>query len=317
MEMPLSTVSERIRSKPAPAGTASSLPFVSIIVPAYDAAESLTALLRALREQDYPHDRFECLVIDNLCKDPIRIPKDCNFAVRVLRESQPGAYAARNRGLQQARGKILAFTDADCIPHRDWLSSAVRRIQVAEQPVMVAGGVEIFCQHGVRGSAFQWHSVVNDLNQARFVTQYHFAATANMITTRNVFERVGPFNPDLFSGGDFEWGQRAWSMGIGQVFAEEAVVRHPARASFRSLVAKTRRIAGGHYQYHDGKGDHFLATVATTLRIACASACRSWQDPRLPTLSCRLRVVAIDLALRLIQMAEIVRLRLGGQPTRR
>jgi GT2 family glycosyltransferase len=182
---------------------------------------------------------------------------------------------------------------------------------------MVAGGVEIFSRDGMEASAFQWHSVLNDLNQSRFVTQYHFAATANMITTRKVFERVGQFNPALFSGGDFEWGQRAWSMGISQVFAAEAVVRHPARASFRSLVAKTRRIAGGHYQYHKGKGDFFLATVATTIRIACASVRRSCNDSRLPTPSCRLRVVAIDLTLRLIQLAEIVRLRLGGRPTRR
>lgn len=294
-----------------------SAPFVSIIVPVYDDTESLATLLRALGEQDYPQDRFECLVIDNLCQEPIRVPVACNFAVWVICEPRPGSYAARNRGLQQARGNVLAFTDADCIPRRDWLSSAVRRLQAVDQPVMVAGGIEVFCQSELGGSAFEWHSVVNDLNQARFVAQYHFAATANMITTRKVFERVGQFNPALLSGGDLEWGQRAWSTGIEQVYAEEAVVRHPARSSFSSLVSKTRRIAGGHYQYHDGKGDRFLATVATTVRIACASICRSCKDPRPPTLGCRLRVVAIDLALRVIQMGEIVRLRLGGQPTRR
>jgi GT2 family glycosyltransferase len=293
------------------------MPFVSIIVPVYDDVESLARLMRALREQDYPQDCFECLVIDNLCGEPVQIPNDCIFPVRIFCEPRPGSYAARNRGLQHARGQILAFTDADCIPRREWLSSAVRRLEAADQPVMVAGGIEVFCQREIGGSVFEWHSVVNDLNQARFVAQYHFAATANMITTRKVFERVGPFNPALLSGGDLEWGQRAWSMGIDQVYAEEAVVRHPARSSFQSLIKKTRRIAGGHYQFHDGKGDRFLATMATTLRIACASMCRSWQDPRLPTLGCRLRVVAIDVALRLIQIAEIVRLRLGGEPTRR
>jgi cellulose synthase/poly-beta-1,6-N-acetylglucosamine synthase-like glycosyltransferase len=296
---------------------ASSVPFVSIIVPVYDDMESLTTLLRALGEQDYPQNRFECLVVDNLCHEPIRVPETFDFAVRVFCEPLPGAYAARNRGLQQARGDLLAFTDADCIPRHDWLSSAVRRLQTADQPVVVAGGIDVFCQSEMGGTAFEWHSVVNDLNQARFVTQYHFAATANMITNRKVFDQVGQFNPTLLSGGDLEWGQRAWSIGIDQVYAEEAVVRHPARSSFPSLVSKTRRIAGGHYQFHNGKGDRFLSTVATTLRIACGSLCRSWQDPRLPTLGCRLRVMAIDLALRLIQMGEIVRLRLGGQPTRR
>jgi glycosyltransferase involved in cell wall biosynthesis len=276
-------------------------------------------LLRALGDQNYPRDRFECLVIDNLSEKPIRLAEDYGLQVRVLQELRPGAYAARNRGIGEARGDVLAFTDADCTPRRDWLSSGVEQIQAARRPLIVAGSVEVFFRDAAAVSICAWHSLVNDLNQARFVARFHFAATANMLTTREVFARVGPFNAQLFSGGDIEWGQRAWALGIEQVYSADTVVRHPARADWRSLIAKTRRIAGGHYRLHREQGRRQLTarTLAMTLRIAGGSLRRSWHDPRLPRRGCRLRVMALDLTLRLIQLAEVVRLGMGGHPRRR
>ena len=211
---------------------------------------------------------------------------------------------------------MIAFTDADCVPQKNWLSSAVAQLKLAQGPAIVAGPVKVVCGETVKSIA-QWHSIVNDLNQSRFVAEYHFAATANMITTRDVFAKVGLFNPRFLSGGDIEWGRRAWSMGIRQVYSESVVVRHPARGSWKSLIHKTRRIAGGHYMLTRGAGRSVGTAMAMTVKIAHASVRRSWHDPRLPTFACRLRVMAMDLALRITQFVEIGRLWLGGQPQRR
>src|SRR5262245_40589058 len=294
-------------------------PIVSVIVPVFNDHRSLAVLLQALVGQDLPREQFEFLIIDNGSDELIQLPSGCPLKVRVLRENQPGSYAARNRGISEARGDIVAFTDADCVPRHDWLSRAVRQIRAAKQLAMVAGHVEVACQNPTHGGAspwyhlFQWHSVANDLNQHRFVSRFHFAATANLITTRAVFERTGTFNARLFSGGDLEWGQRAWSLGVQQVFADDVVVSHPARADWRSLVAKTRRIAGGHYVMNSRSGRPLRSTVAMTLSIAGASICRSWLDPRLPNVGCRLGVILVELSLRLVQLCEVVRLRLGGR----
>lgn len=294
-------------------------PIVSVIVPVLNDHRSLAVLLRALADQDFPREHFECLVIDNGSAEPIRIPAGCPLKIRVLREGQRGSYAARNRGLREARGDIVAFTDADCIPRSDWLSRAVERIQAAHGPAMVAGHVEVACLGEMPGRDspwyrfFQWHSVANDLNQRRFVSRFHFAATANLITTRDVFERTGEFSTQLFSGGDVEWGQRAWSLGVQQIYAEDVVVLHPARANLRSLVAKTRRIAGGHFVLNSRTGRPLLTTLAMTLNIAAASLRRSWLDPRLPTVGCRLGVIVVELSLRLVQLCEVMRLGLGGR----
>src|SRR5262245_4968132 len=298
-----------------PAGRLS--PFVSIVVPVYNDAASLGTLLSALDEQDYDPDRFECVAVDNGSDEPLTVCHYRKYEVRVLREPQAGSYAARNCGLREARGDVLIFTDADCMPRSDWLSAAVRHILAAQHPIILAGQLDVLHESQSRNSSLGWHSVVNDLDQSRFVNRYHFAATANMVTTREVFQCVGQFNPALLSGGDFEWGQRAWTRAFQLKFCEDMVVWHPARADWKSLVAKTRRIAGGHYGLNRQHRQPLRATIHTTLEIAAASLRRSWFDPRLPTLFCRLRVLTVDAGLRVIQLCEVLRLGLGGQPCRR
>jgi glycosyltransferase involved in cell wall biosynthesis len=64
----------------------------------------------------------EILMLDNNAPDASsKIVQRC-ADVRLLREATQGAYAARNRGVQAARGNVIAFTDPDCIPFPDWIS---------------------------------------------------------------------------------------------------------------------------------------------------------------------------------------------------
>jgi glycosyltransferase involved in cell wall biosynthesis len=292
-------------------------PLVSVIVPVYNDQESLCILLEALAAQDYPLGRFECIIIDNGSTQPVRVADECKLSVRILHEPRPGSYAARNRGLSECRGRILAFTDADCIPRNDWISCAVACLASADKPTMLGGKVEVFCVNGAPASPLEWCSLLNDLDQALYIRRWHFAATANMVTTRDVFDRVGGFDPHLFSGGDREWGRRAWSMGIAQVYSEKTVVRHPVRSTWSALATRRRRLAGGQYILGHRAGGNAIVTIFQILRLAAVFARKSWSDPGLPSPTRRLQVIAVDLALRCIQLCEVVRLSLGGRPQRR
>ncbi|BBI65073.1 hypothetical protein HSBAA_63790 [Vreelandella sulfidaeris] len=66
-----------------------------------------------------------------------------------------------------------------------------------------------------------------------------------MITWAKNFDLVGLFNEKLFSGGDTEWGLRAYKQGINITYSENIIVKHPARKSVRELLMKARRVAGG------------------------------------------------------------------------
>ena len=64
------------------------------------------------------------------------------------------------------------------------------------------------------------------------------AVTANLIVRRDMFSRIGLFNSEVLSGGDMEWNDRATAAGEPIVFAADAIVRHPARATLREFAQK-------------------------------------------------------------------------------
>lgn len=66
-----------------------------------------------------------------------------------------------------------------------------------------------------------------------------------MFVKKDVFDRVGQFNEQLMSGGDFEWNERATSLGCNIVYSPSAKVTHPSLKTISELLKKERRIAGG------------------------------------------------------------------------
>lgn len=97
-------------------------PEVSVIIPAYNAAATIGPCLDSVLRQR-TLDGFEVLVVDDGSRDgtgeiAARFP-----GVRVLRQENAGASAARNLGAREARGAILLFIDADCVATPDWLGS--------------------------------------------------------------------------------------------------------------------------------------------------------------------------------------------------
>ena len=97
---------------------------ISIVVPFYNAEETLSFCLEALLFQSYLPS--EILLVDNNSMDGSsstakRFANDNSSLITYLLESQQGPSYARNSGARLASGDIIAFTDADCVPDRDWL----------------------------------------------------------------------------------------------------------------------------------------------------------------------------------------------------
>lgn len=98
---------------------------VSVVVPTRNRAESLARCLGSLIELEYP--QLEIIVVDNAPTGDET--KECverfGTRVRYVREDTPGASAARNRGLREARGAIVACTDDDVLVDRFWIRALV------------------------------------------------------------------------------------------------------------------------------------------------------------------------------------------------
>lgn len=213
--------------------------YVSVIIPTYHDWQRLQICLRALQQQTYPQANFEVIIINN---DPEDKPPALDLAEhwQLINESQPGSYAARNAGLAIAQGEIVAFTDSDCVPCHDWLEKGVTRLERGAQ--RVAGYVQLFYQSNKLTLA-EIYEKTFAFNQA--LTAYYGASvTANMMTWKHYFETVGPFDAALKSGGDIEWGERAYAKGVAIQYSPEVVVEHPARAKFKDILNKKKRTCG-------------------------------------------------------------------------
>ncbi|MGC5616767.1 glycosyltransferase [Georgenia sp. Z1491] len=221
-------------------------PTVSVVVPVYNDVPALRRCLAALQRQDYPADRVQVLVVDNASSEDVSaaVPEDPRF--RLLHEARRGSYAARNTGVLEATGEVLAFTDSDCVPRPDWLRLGVAALHADPRPDAIGGAIEIFFPHGPhRRTGPEHFEAHNEFQQRRYVEEWSFAATANVFVTREVFDRVGPFDARLKSGGDTDWGTRLVGSGGRLVFAPQVVVDHPARSTWRELGRKSVRVANG------------------------------------------------------------------------
>src|SRR3989344_4000804 len=92
----------------------------SVIIPAYNSASTIGDCIKALAEQDFARRDFEIIVVDDGSKDGTgKISRGAG--AKVISQDNAGPAKARNRGAKSTSGEILVFTDADCVPQKNWL----------------------------------------------------------------------------------------------------------------------------------------------------------------------------------------------------
>ena len=180
-----------------------SLPFVSIIVPAFNEAVYIEKCLTSLQNQAYPRQQYEIILVDNgSVDDTLSIGK--KYADIVLSVQGVHVSAVRNFGARNARGSIYAFIDADCVADFSWVKNAVDLI------------VETLCICGSRcrvpdGGTWVERAWFGDMATERHETVY--INSGNLVVPASIFNSLGGFNEKLVSGEDYEFCLRASNHG--------------------------------------------------------------------------------------------------------
>ncbi|HYE30820.1 MAG TPA: glycosyltransferase [Methylomirabilota bacterium] len=108
----------------APYFTLPRYPMVSVVVASYNGARTLEVCLESLQRINYPN--VEVILVDDGSTDQTTQIAEKFPKVRYIRHDvNRGLSAARNTGIQAARGQIVAFTDSDCRADEDWLHYTV------------------------------------------------------------------------------------------------------------------------------------------------------------------------------------------------
>ena len=213
-------------TREACAGLRARKPVASIIVPFRNAAQWLRPCLESLLAQDFSDGSYEIIAVDNGSVDESAAIVREFDAVRMVSEPRLGSYSARNRGVEASSGSVLAFTDADCTPRRDWL----RRITAA----LADPRVEIVLGQRVAASESRILALWSHYERAKeeFVfsgsqLELYYGHTNNMVVRRTIFEDHGPFL-ERSRGSDTVLVRRVVDV-LGEravVFRPDAEVRH-------------------------------------------------------------------------------------------
>ena len=218
---------------------------VSIIIPTYKDWDRLYLCLEAVKNQDYGENNFEVIIVNN---DP---SNSCPYSLpgknmQLITESKIGSYAARNAGIKIASGKYIGFTDSDCTPAMDWISSAMHEFDMNPNIDRVAGRIIFFKTKSTSKFLYDYRCLFN-MDQKHYVENMNGGITANLFVRKDIFNTVGLFNYKLYSGGDNEWGWRAQKYKKKVIYSPNTIIYHPTLDSIKLLLRKKRRTTGGLY----------------------------------------------------------------------
>lgn len=226
-----------------------SQPPVSVVVCTRDRPHALRRCLRALTKLEYHN--HEVVVVDNASVGTETAEIVAATPFRYVREDRPGLDWARNRGIAESRGEIIAYVDDDAVVDPNWLAAIVLTFE--DPAVAVVTGLvlaaeltwpaqHVFEQYGGMGKGMRRR----DLDGSRMSSHDRVAAHAagvgaNMAFRRQTCDRVGAFDTALDvgtlsnGGGDLDIFHRVLVAGLKIRYEPAAFVWHYHRREMEQL----------------------------------------------------------------------------------
>lgn len=226
-------------------------PLISVVIPCYNAEAYLAeAIDSALRQEAGP---LEVVVIDDGSSDgSAGVARRFGRAVRYEYQANAGISAARNRGVDLATGRYLAFLDADDVWPEGSLAVRLGLLRADPGAACVFGAVEEFVSPDLLEDPGSRPPLTHPAQAARLA--------GSMLIERDAFARVGCFDSRLTVGETLDWIARAEDAGIGmrtvdavvlrrRIHRDNTVTREKARQTdylraLRTTLARRRAKAG-------------------------------------------------------------------------
>lgn len=205
-------------------------PRVSIVIPAYNARDTLGRCVTACQNQSVPV--HEIIVVDDGSTDGTLDVARSLPGVCVVSQPNAGPATARNTGAAASTGDLIAFTDADCVPEPNWIAALVTALPADAAAI---GGTYacanpsswlarcIQAEIAQRHADFQSHAALPGL-----VVDVDFLGSFNVAFRRSAFEAVGGFDTRFraASAEDNDICYRLTGQGARLCYTPQAVVAH-------------------------------------------------------------------------------------------
>jgi glycosyltransferase involved in cell wall biosynthesis len=214
------------------------------VIPVYNDAEHIGGALRYLLAQTLRPE--EIVVVDDGSTDgTAEVVRAAGAGIVYTAKRRGGPAAARNHGIRMTTGDLVAFTDSDCLPARDWLEQLVRGF---DDPRV--GGVGGAVRAAGIGIASEYADLRKLLDPRRAPDgSVEYVVTANACFRRDVLLEAGLFRERFTKPGgeEVELSRRIRELGYELRAVDSALVLHHHRATVADLLRTIGNYGEGHY----------------------------------------------------------------------
>ena len=227
------------------------IPLVSVVIPMRNEEKNAARCLVSLKNQDFTN--MEIIVVDDGSIDNTS-KISLQYADKVITTERKGISFAKNTGIRNAKGDYVVFTDADCVPEKDWLVELLKGF--CEERIVSVGGPNLntLTCNILSESIDRIFYFLSKLGfrygvcsgSSRFVEHN---PGCNVIYKKSIFQKVGLFNENLVTSEDEEMDCRIIKNGYKIYYMSGAKVRHFRRDSSVSFLRQLYRYAVGKMQF--------------------------------------------------------------------
>lgn len=220
-------------------------PFVSVVVGIRNEEKFIEECIESLLNLDYPKDSYEIIIVDGMSTDKTRdiVQK---YPVKLILNKKKNVAAARNLGVENARGELVAFTDGDCKVDPQWLKTLVHEMQASPDDVVCFGGPNLIFDTDpvfgrVVGYAQESFLGSGGSAQSKNSTKKHYVISlpnCNAMYKKAAIKEVGGFDERFVVGQDGDLNYRIGKKGNKFLYIPNAQVLHHRRGTPKSFSVR-------------------------------------------------------------------------------
>jgi glycosyltransferase involved in cell wall biosynthesis len=183
---------------------------ISIVIPAHNEEKYISRCLSSIEK--YKDEIFEIIVINNASIDSTtKIVEGFPF-VRLVYEPQKGLPHARNKGLSEAQGEIIAFIDADTEMPKGWVKKLIKEFEKNKNLISISGPY-VYYDVSIFQKGLVWTYWLTLAWPLYFVTGY-MILIGNFAAKKDALIKIGGFNKDIpFYGDDTDISKKLSKIG--------------------------------------------------------------------------------------------------------
>ena len=213
--------------------------FYSIIVPTYNRCDEIEELIQSVNRLQFDKNRFELIIVDDGSNDNTAervddLRKATTLNIRFITQNNQGPGAARNTGMDNARGDFFIFIDSDCTVSTSWLFEIDNALRSSAADAF--GGPDSYLE------SFPPLLKAIDYSMTSFITTggirghkkkklgKFYPRSFNMGLSAWLYKQIGGFG-SLRHGQDIEFSNRIIKSGAHVALIDKAIVYHKRRTS--------------------------------------------------------------------------------------